>query len=256
VESPAVQLVRSLHAPGADLVTLFGDDEVFEGFRSGLAQVVAPDARMRADLAGMESLEETGPTGFRRLWLEWIGPYSAYTTRLRDIVDCGTAVLTSVTDTAQMRGSEQVVELHTGALWEVRDGRVAGATFFTDPRRLFTAAGPLLIRHAFDCLSRRDRDGFIASCNADCRLVGLRAALEGGGYEPPGAAARFFDDAHAAWEGLSVELGEVEPDGPDRWIATGRISARGLDSDTPVHTPARWRMELREGRLAEAVTEL
>lgn len=237
-------------------MTIFGDDEVFERFRGALAQVVAPDARMRGDLDGLEPLEDTGPPGLRRLWLEWLEPYSSYTARLHDIVDCGTAVLTSVTCTAQMRGSDQTVELHTGALWEVRDGRVTGATFFTDPRRLFAAAGPLLIRHVVDCLSRRDRDAFIACCNADCRLVGLRAALEGGGYEPPDAAARFFQDAHAAWENLFVGVDDIEPDGPDRWVATGHISARGPDSDTPVQTPARWRLELRDGRLAEAVTEL
>ena len=111
------------------------------------------------------------------------------------------------------------------------------------------------IKRAFAALSARDRDAFVDVFASECRIVGLRAALEGGGYNGPDAAGRFFDDSHATWEALTVVAGEIEAIGPGEYTLSGTISARGRESGADVTTPARWRVRMRDGRAVEIVTE-
>ncbi len=140
-----VDLVKALHPPsGTDLKLWFADGEESRARFEAAERFFHDDFRSVAGRPGQPGLNivSVGMTGLIEGWREWLGPWEAYTTQIDGFVDLGDGrVLTLVRDIGRMRGSEAEVESVNGAVWTVRDGKVAQIHFYTSRDDACAAVG-------------------------------------------------------------------------------------------------------------------
>ena len=83
-----------------------------------------------------------GLDGLLAVWRDWLAPYEAYSAEVEDFVDIDDdRVLVLNRDRARLRGSGSDIELDTGAIWTLRDGKIARIEFHVKRAGALKAAG-------------------------------------------------------------------------------------------------------------------
>jgi ketosteroid isomerase-like protein len=126
--------------PDMDLVERFRDDDSWAAFSAALAPAFAPDFESANALLGIEKTY-TGMDGFRALWLDWLAPWATHRVEIAQAIDLGDRVLVLAEALATIHGSTARVKRSTGAIWTVRDGKVARVDFYPDRAEALEAVG-------------------------------------------------------------------------------------------------------------------
>jgi SnoaL-like protein len=136
-----VELVRQLQPPpNVDLVTLFRS----EAGTSRLFETLAPFLQDDFIAAGsrIQDSEFVGLAGLKRGWADWLEPWESYRVEIEDVLDAGgDAVVVLTRDFGRRAGMEVEVSIQGAAVWTVRDGKIARATFYTNRDDALKAAG-------------------------------------------------------------------------------------------------------------------
>lgn len=136
-----VELVKALLPdPDTDLARLFRDESAFAAAAEGMGHLFHPDLESVPAYRGAESTY-TGIEGFREMWLDWLEPWASYHVQVRDIVDLGDRVLVLIRDRGLRHDTAAEVELISGSIWTVRDGRIARVEFYGSREDALEAAG-------------------------------------------------------------------------------------------------------------------
>jgi ketosteroid isomerase-like protein len=131
-------LVRRLSPDGVDLVSIFRGPG---GVEALLADSITPDFTATQPL---EATTYEGVDGLRRMWLDWLEPWSRYETQIDELIEVDhERVLVLVHDRGRRDGVDADVDIYAAAIWTIRDGKVAHIAFFTsrDEARAAAAAG-------------------------------------------------------------------------------------------------------------------
>ena len=133
-----VELVRALiPPPDTDLVAFFRDDAIFETRRDALAPLFDPEFESVA--MWQPGTTYRGRDGLRELWLDWLEPWETYHGQTEELVDAGEHVIVLSRARGRRRDTDAEVEIVTGTIWEVQNGRVVRIEF--DRERAFAAVG-------------------------------------------------------------------------------------------------------------------
>ena len=138
-----VALVRSFHpAPDTDLTEIYRDDARWAKASAVLAPYVAPDFKCLAH-GYLEADGETfdGLAGLRYLWLEWLTPWTSYRAEVEEMIDLGDDVLVLVRDFGSRTIDNREIDVSSGAIWTIRDGKVTQIAFYADRSTAFKAVG-------------------------------------------------------------------------------------------------------------------
>jgi ketosteroid isomerase-like protein len=138
-----VELVRNLQPDGLDLV---------EAFAAGASEMMDEDQRARfADdfevhfasemLAKVAKVDARGPEGLTAMWRDWLTPWKYYRLDVEDIIDAGDDVVVFVRVQARTERDDVLVQHAPAAIWSIREGQVAGITFYLDRAEALQAAG-------------------------------------------------------------------------------------------------------------------
>jgi hypothetical protein len=137
-----VEVVRALiPPPDADIASLFRDESLFEQAITALEPHIDPGVESVAVWQGGAARTYVGINGFRELWLDWLQPWATYHTRVDELIDAGDRVVVLIRDRARRHDTDIEVELLSGSVWEVRDGRIVRAEFFGNRDEALEAAG-------------------------------------------------------------------------------------------------------------------
>jgi ketosteroid isomerase-like protein len=135
-----VELMRTLiPPPETDLASLFRDDELFGQMVAALEQFIDPDAESVAIWRGGATYR--GVDGFRRLWLDWLEPWATYFTQAEELIDAGDRVVVLVRDRGRRHDLNAEVELISGSVWEIREGKIVRVAFCGDRDEALAVAG-------------------------------------------------------------------------------------------------------------------
>jgi ketosteroid isomerase-like protein len=135
-----VELIRGLiPPPETDIAALFRDDELFEQTAGALESFIDPEVESVANWMG--GTRYVGVEGFRRLWLDWLEPWTSYHTTVDELIDAGDRVLVLIRDRGRRPDVDAEIELTASSVWEVRNGRIVRVAFYTDRDDAFEAAG-------------------------------------------------------------------------------------------------------------------
>jgi len=135
------ELVMGLQPPPeADVAQLMRDENFSAASSSVLSPFFHPD--FECTLPRFNSTKTyTGMDGLRALWLDWLAPWATYRSEIEDAIDLADRVLVLVHDFGCREGSAQQVEQRSGAVWAVRDGKVAHAAFYPTRADALKAVG-------------------------------------------------------------------------------------------------------------------
>jgi ketosteroid isomerase-like protein len=134
-------LIRAmLPSPEADIAHLFRDQDAFESTVAALAGILDPNLESVAVWAG-EGRTYKGIDGFRQLWLDWLEPWDTYQVQVDEIIEAGDRVAVLIRDHGRRHDTDAEVELISGSVWMVRDGKIARAEFYANRNDLFEATG-------------------------------------------------------------------------------------------------------------------
>jgi len=129
-----------------DVVEGLRDEESVTRLRAVLAAVAKPDLEcvmLAPDYVGPGGrLSYSGPDGFVQAWREWIEAYEHYTIEIEEIVEGteGRVLILARQHGTTRTGGVEISEL-AGAVWTVRDGKLARMEFHLDPEAARRAAG-------------------------------------------------------------------------------------------------------------------
>jgi hypothetical protein len=137
-----VEIVRALiPSPHIDIAALLRDDSLFDQARTALEPLVDPGAESVAIWQGGAATTHVGIEGFRKLWLDWLQPWSSYHVRVDEVIDAGDRIVVLIRDRARPHDAEVEVELISGSVWEVRDGKIVRVEFCGSREEALEAAG-------------------------------------------------------------------------------------------------------------------
>jgi hypothetical protein len=137
-----VEIVRALiPPPDTDIASLLRDEALFEQARTALEPLVDPAAESVAIWQGGGATTYVGIDGFRKLWLDWLEPWATYHVHVDEVIDAGDRIVVFIRDRARPHDMEAEVELISGSVWEVRDGKVVRAQFCRSREEALEAAG-------------------------------------------------------------------------------------------------------------------
>jgi ketosteroid isomerase-like protein len=137
-----VEIVRALiPPPDIDVASLLRDDSLFEQMRTALEPLIDPAVESVAIWQGGSATTYVGIDGFRKLWLDWLEPWATYHVRVDEVIDAGDRIVVLIRDRARRHDTEAEVELISGSVWEVREGKIVRAEFCGSREEALEAAG-------------------------------------------------------------------------------------------------------------------
>jgi ketosteroid isomerase-like protein len=137
-----VEIVRGLiPPPDADVAALLRDDSLFEQTSTALEPLIDPAVESVAIWQGGGATTYVGIDGFRNLWLDWLEPWATYHVHVDEVIDAGDRIVVLIRDRARPHDAEAEVELISGSVWEVRDGKVVRVEFCGSREEALEAAG-------------------------------------------------------------------------------------------------------------------
>jgi len=143
VSQENVELVRSLQpSRDTDLVAAFRDDATAAAVMETLSPFFHEDVEIVAPsfVAG-EGVRFVGLEGLRAAWLDWLEPWESYRVEVEDVIDAGDDAVVLVRDFGRRAGMTAEVSVVGGAVWTVREGRVARVGFYLIRSEALKAAG-------------------------------------------------------------------------------------------------------------------
>jgi ketosteroid isomerase-like protein len=139
-----VELVRRLQPSGGiDLVEVFSEGFDAEATLDPDSELVHKDVEVQFIARG-EALEGTvyrGLAGFVQGWREWIEAWTSYRIEVEEFVDAGDKVVVLVRVAARTVRDDVLMHHTPGAVWTIRDGKVASIHFYLDRSEALEAAG-------------------------------------------------------------------------------------------------------------------
>jgi ketosteroid isomerase-like protein len=136
-----VELVVGLYpASEVDYVQLFGDDSLWTEWAGGLAPLVHSDFECVMYEFGSEK-RYVGVDGLRAFMLDWTAPWITYRIEIEEVVDLGARVLLLNHDRGCREGSTQEVRGRLGAVFTVREGKIARLDAYTTRADALEAVG-------------------------------------------------------------------------------------------------------------------
>ena len=87
------------------------------------------------------TVSRVGLNGLREVWLEWLEPWESYRAEIEDVIDAGDQAVVLSRDYGRRKGSDAEVPLRAGAVWTVRDGKIARADFYPERAEALEAVG-------------------------------------------------------------------------------------------------------------------
>jgi ketosteroid isomerase-like protein len=144
VSQENVELVRGLQpSADTDLVAAFRDDataaavmETLSPFFHDDVEIVWPPTFVAGEGVRFVGLEE-----LRAGWLDWLEPWESYRVEVEDVIDAGEDAVVLVRDFGRRAGMTAEVSVVGGAVWTVRDGRVARVAFYLNRGEALKAVG-------------------------------------------------------------------------------------------------------------------
>jgi ketosteroid isomerase-like protein len=97
--------------------------------RTALDPLIDPEVEAVALWEPGETRTYVGPEGLRRLWLDWLEPWSSYHVRVEKLVDRGDRVVALIRDVARRHDTDAEVEIKAGSIWTLEDGKVVKVEF-------------------------------------------------------------------------------------------------------------------------------
>jgi ketosteroid isomerase-like protein len=143
VSQENVELVRGLQpSRDTDLVEAFRDDATAAAVMETLSPFFHQDVEILAPgfVAGA-SVRFVGLEGLRAAWLEWLEPWESYRAEVEDVIDAGDDAVVLARDFGRRAGMTVEVGVVGGAVWTVRDGRVARVAFYLNRSEALKAVG-------------------------------------------------------------------------------------------------------------------
>ena len=138
-----VELVRGLQpSRDTDLVATFRDDATAAAVMETLSPFFHEDVEIVAPsfVAG-EGVRFVGLEGLRAGWLDWLEPWESYRVEVEDVIDAGDDAVVLVRDFGRRAGMTAEVSVVGGAVWTLRDGRVARVAFYLNRGEALKAVG-------------------------------------------------------------------------------------------------------------------
>ena len=136
-----VKIVKALLPPsGTDIVPLIRDDEAFARMSEAISPFLADDFHGTRVFPGLNQTF-VGLEGFRETWLDWLAPWATYRATTEGLIDAGDRVVNLARDYGRRKGMDEEVELIGGAIWTVREGKVARYDGYADRADALKAAG-------------------------------------------------------------------------------------------------------------------
>jgi ketosteroid isomerase-like protein len=137
-----VELVRGLQPTGLDLVQVFSaaPDELASERE---AELFTDDFEVcfLSGAPGMEKLEARGVNGLVAMWREWLKPWKSFRLDVEELIDAGDDVVVFARVQSRTARDDVLVEHSPTAVWNIREGKVAGITFYLDRAEALEAAG-------------------------------------------------------------------------------------------------------------------
>jgi ketosteroid isomerase-like protein len=148
VDDETIELVSSVGSTlvEGDILEVLADPRLSARLSESIGAVAAPDfecVMVAPDYVGPRGrLTYSGPDGFIEAWRDWSEAYESYRIEIEDIVE-GTEgrVLLLARQLGRTRTGGVDVEELAGAVWTVRDGKLARMEFHLDPDSARRAAG-------------------------------------------------------------------------------------------------------------------
>jgi ketosteroid isomerase-like protein len=136
-----VELVLGVYPPpDVDYVRLFGDDTSWAGQAEAMVPVVHADFECVMYESGSER-RYVGLDGLRAFLLDWMAPWVTYRVEIEEAIDLGERVLLLNHDCGRREGSTQEVRGRLGAVWTIRDGKIARLDAYTTRVEALEAVG-------------------------------------------------------------------------------------------------------------------
>src|SRR4051794_7210674 len=138
-----VDLVSGLQPRGdTDLAASFRDEASATRLTETLSPFFDEDVEILAPrfVAGPD-VRYVGLDGLRAMWLDWLEPWESYRVDVEDVIDAGEDVLVLVRDFGRRAGMTVEASVVGGAVWTVRDGRVARVAFYLNRSEALKAVG-------------------------------------------------------------------------------------------------------------------
>ena len=123
-----------------DLTQLFRDEHRWARFTMTAATIYHPEFVSVGAVLGVE-MTRVGLDGLREFWVDWLAPWATYRTEAQEAIDVGGRVLVLSRSFGRLEGSAQEVKEAPGAVWTVRDGKIARAEFYTSREAALGAVG-------------------------------------------------------------------------------------------------------------------
>jgi ketosteroid isomerase-like protein len=134
-----VDLVRALVSNAeVDWAAVVRDDELWNATAQGASALF--DDSVSCALVGVTETRLRGLEGLRRIWLDWVEPWSTYRTSEDEIVDVGDGRVLYLGRDFGGGPDGREVELLSSAIWTVNDGRVTEVVFYASRDDAFAAA--------------------------------------------------------------------------------------------------------------------
>jgi ketosteroid isomerase-like protein len=135
-----VELVRRLQpSPDMDLVALFRDEAGAARLLDALGPFLHDDFAISG--VGIQTGDRLGLTGLKAGSADWLEPWESYRTEIEDVIDAGEDVVVLVRDYGRRPGMTAEVSLLGAAVWTVREGKIARASFYPNREDALRAVG-------------------------------------------------------------------------------------------------------------------
>ena len=199
--------------------------------------MVGPDPTFATEARGIE--------GFVEAWTDWLSPFEHWRIEPDEVVESGDRVVTLVRQFGTPKGSTAEVENAGGAVWFMRDGRLARVEFHLDRELAMRSAGlgetPAAAgaaertRAAFEAIAERGLYAALEFMHPEVEFEPPEEALEQrGNFKGHAAVRERWNVLFDPFEDMRLIPEEFVEAGPDTVVAVFRVSARGRASGVPV----------------------
>jgi ketosteroid isomerase-like protein len=106
--------------------------------------------------------------------------------------------------------------------------------------------GEKLIRDIWRRWNEGERSPEIAEMDPEFEV---HSALTSNVYVGADAVRTWIGEIEEQFESWELQIDEVEASGPNSYVVLGRIRARGRTSGVDLDQPARWLIDVRDGRM-------
>jgi hypothetical protein len=136
-----LELIKRLTAwAGFDLVQLIRDDGAWTAFMETIEPLVESNCQFVAVAPGL-TREYSGVDGFREGWRDWLAPWASYRQAPEEPIDLGDRIVVLGRERGRLLGADSDVETRSGAVYYLRNGRIARLEYYLTRSEALEAVG-------------------------------------------------------------------------------------------------------------------